>query len=279
MPPQTDFTNTIFEGGVEVTTHFRRGRRGSRPFRRVSRRAVGDGSEGGNKAGGSGTAQQDIAGEGNAAALRVINEARVKGVSRISEAPFRRRLAKIAGGAGTLETIDSLLRQGIVERDERLDPQGNPEASFLTLTSVGHSVLESAFGPVSTGPLDEIARRLQDMLTACKRPVIAEFLSRQLEAVRSGGSVCMETGEEAPLTFTSPAATPGYLKILEFFGFIGARPLEESLEFKEVSGGLNRGERDSVKMLESLRPTIAQVAEFDIGVPLDEMGENCCLSK
>ena len=206
------------------------------------------------------------------AVLRLLNESRVNGVRRISEAPFRRRLARLAGGVATLEIIDSLVQQCIIERDERLDPQGNPVASYLTLTATGDSVLVSVFGPVSAGPFDELARRLEDMLAACKRPAIAEFLGRQLEAARSGGPVCMDTGEDAPLVFTSPSATPGYLKILEFFGFLGARPPEESLEFKEVSGRLNRGERDSVKMLEGLRSTIARVAEADIGVSLDEMG-------
>lgn len=271
MPPEIDFTDTVVEDGVEVTTHFRRGRRGSRPFRRVSRRVPGEGSEGGDKAGLTGILPHDTAGEGTAPALRLLNEARIKGVSRISEAPFRRRLAKTVRG-GTLEAVDALVRQGVVERDERLDPQGNAEASYLVLTAAGSSILESVFGPMNGGSLNELARHLQDMLAACRRPVIAEFLGRQLEAVRSGGPVCIEVGEEAPLTFISTAATPNYLKILDFFGFIGARSPDEPLEFKEISGTLYRGERDSVKLLESLRPAIAQVAEFDVGVPLDEMG-------
>jgi hypothetical protein len=262
VPPETDFTDTVIQGALEITTYFRRGRRGSRPFRRVTRR-IGSGDEGG--------ALQASEDKQRMAALRFLNEARAKGVRRMSEASFRGRLAR-AGGDYTIALVDAMVSEGIAERDERLDPQGNPLASYLTLTARGDSVLSSVFGPVNTGSLDELARRLEDMLSTCRTPVIAGFLQRQLGAARAGGPVCLETGEDAPFTFISIAATSGYLKVLEFFGFVGAHPPGESLDFKEVSGGINRGERDSVKMLENLRTTIARVAEADIGVPLDELG-------
>lgn len=271
LPSETDFTDTVIQGGAEITTYFRRGRRGSRPFRRVSRKA-GSAPEGGIAFGSDQTVRGGAPGGLVSAALRLLNDARVKGVRRTSEASFRKHLARHAEGSPTLEIIDSLVRQGIVERDERLDPQGNPLVSYLSLTPDGQSVLDSVFGPVSAGPLDEISRRLKDLLAECRRPVISEFLNRQLDAAVSGGPVSMETGEEAPLTYISPTATPTYLKVLEFFGFVGAHRPGEPLEFKGISGALNHGERDSVKMLEGLRSTIAAVAEFDIGVPLDEMG-------
>lgn len=280
MPPETEFTSTVINGPVEVTTHFRRGRRGARPFKRIIRRAVDtvhaaavDGTVTGAfaAAGGGLRTPSRVNFDKTSLPLRLLNDVRMRGVRRVAEAPFRARLAR-AGVTDSYAVLDSLVSEGIIEREERLDPQGNPTTSYFTLTGLGASWLDSVFGPVQNEPLEELTRLLEGMLDSCKRPAIKEFLERQLDRARSGGPVFLETPDEEPITFTSSSATPGYVRILEFFGFVGAQAPDEPMDFKEVSGSLNRGERDSVKMLESLRTSIAKVAEAELGMSLDDMG-------
>jgi|GEM_PF-1409142 hypothetical protein len=205
-------------------------------------------------------------------ALKILNDVRARGGRRTSETSFRSRLARRSQGIPPLEVVDLLVRQGVVERDERLDAQGNPNASYLVLTGAGEKVLDQAFGRVERAPLRWLSSRLRALQTRCRRDEIARFLERQLAMANSGGPVSMVTGEDESMEFISRMASPTYVEVLEFFGYLGSLPPGETVDFKEISGALNRGRRDSVKMLEGLRTTISKVAEWEIGASLESMG-------
>lgn len=266
-PSEADFTNTLVSDGVEITTCYRRSRRGARPYRRISRRAdmggEGGGSESADDRGWTSTVMS---------ALKILNDVRARGGQRAAETSLRSRLARRSEGMSPMAVVDLLVRKGVVERDERLDPQGSPVASYLTLTAAGEKVLDCVCGEVERAPFRWLSSRLCALQSKCKREYIAGFLKKQLAMAESGGPVYMETGEDGGLTFFSQAASPTYVQVLEFFGYVGARPAGETLDFKEISGALNRGRRDSVKMLEGLRSVISNVAEWEIGVSLESMG-------
>lgn len=209
--------------------------------------------------------------------LLLLHRARAAGVQRLSEVALRKRLAKVAAapagvGGGTLALIDSMIARGVVERQENLDRQGNVQNSFLTVTPAGETLLESLFGPITREPLAELAQRIQGYLDSCRRPEIAAMLGRQLDLVRSGQVPSLDAGETGPLAFMPRTEGSAYEKIIEFFGFIGGRPAGEVWDFKEVSGRLHSGIKDSVKHLDSLRYRIATIAEIETGLSLEEMG-------
>jgi hypothetical protein len=205
-------------------------------------------------------------------ALKILNDVRARGGRRTSETSFRSRLARRSEGIPPVETVDLLVRKGVVERDERLDPQGNPSASYLILTGAGERVLDQVCGGIERAPLRWLSSRLRALKAGSRRDDIACFLEKQLAMADSGGPVSMAISEDESMEFISRAASPAYVEVLEFFGYLGSLQAGETVDFKEISGALNKGRRDSVKMLEGLRTTISKVAEWEIGASLESMG-------
>ncbi len=258
------FSDTRLSGSLEVVTYYNSSRSGAKPVRRVTRRPSGE----------SHALVADLSSKaGVHDALRLLNESRTKGTKRLSESSFRNRLSRRGRKqVNTQAIVDSLIGLGILEREETLDRANTPIRSYLTVTEVGWKHLDAAFGTVPPGPREDLAGRLEKYLSECRRPVIHQFLSRQLDAVRSGGPVFFLQEVDSQIDYLSPKASRNYLRILEFFAYLGSQPEDVSLEFKEISGRLHLGERDSVKHLESLRGPIAQVAESDLGISLEELG-------
>ncbi|MCR4397339.1 MAG: hypothetical protein NUV93_00020, partial [Firmicutes bacterium] len=259
------FTHTDVKGDLEVTTVYAPSRRGARPVRRVTRSA------------GAASLAAGAFDQPAHQALSLLHRARACGVQRLSEVAFRKRLAKAAaappgGSGGTLAVIDSLIARGIVERRENLDRQGNVQNSFLAVTDAGETLLESLFGPISREPLAELARRIQEHLNSCRRREVEAMLRRQLDLARSGRNPVLDAGDAGSIAFVPRSEGSAYERIVEFFGFIGSRPAGEVWDFKEVSGRLHPGEKDSVKHLEGLRYKIAAVAEGETGLSLEDMG-------
>jgi hypothetical protein len=262
------FSDTKISGSLEVVTFYNSSRSGAKPVRRVTRR-ITTGASGESRA--LGAELSSTAGVQDA--LKLLNESRARGTRRLSENSVRNRLSRRGRKhVNTQAIIDSLIGLGVLEREETLDRAHTPIRSYLTVTEAGRKHLDAAFGTVPPDPREDLAGRLETYLSECRRPVIRRFLSGQLDAVRSGGPVFFLQEADSQIDYLSPKASPNYLRILEFFAYLGSQPEGVSLEFKEISGRLHLGERDSVKHLEDLRQSIAQVAESDLGVSLEELG-------
>jgi len=268
------FTHTDSQGDLEVTTVYVPSRHGARPSRRVTRSAA---------AGDAVPAAVIVPEDSARQVLLLLHRARAKGVQRVSEPALRKTISSAATGAttagtpaagrpGTLAIIDSIIAKGVIERHESLDRQGNVRNSFLMVTSGGDDILESLFGPIVRDSLAELAQCLDEHLRACRRPEIAALLARQVELIRSGRVPALELGDGGSIVFAPRQDNSSYAKIVDFFGFIGSRPPGEVLDYKEISGRLFVGEKDSVKYLEGLRPRIAAVAESEIGLSLEDLG-------
>ncbi|MGE5484726.1 MAG: DUF2399 domain-containing protein [Ignavibacteriales bacterium] len=264
---------------MEVTTVYVPSRRGARPSRRITRGAS------------AGTPAEPAllaVDEPSRRALLLLHRARAREVQRISEPVLRKAIsnavtgAKAAGiaaartvavgPAGTLALIDSLIAMGVLERHENLDRQGNVRNSFLRVTPAGETILESLFGPISRDSLAELAQRLEEHLQTCQRPEVAALFTRQAGLLRSGRPPALDLGDAGTITFAPRQDDSSYVKIIDFFGFLGSRPQGEVWDYKEISGRLFAGEKDSVKYLEGIRSKIAAVAESEIGLSLEELG-------
>lgn len=254
-------------GALDVITTFAPTRHGARPVRRITKKSAI-----------SSTPAYRETGFAVDKALELLNKTRIRGTKRLNEAAFRSRLAKALSrtepstSVNTFPVIDSLVERGTLEREERFDRQGNVKVSYLSVTPQGNTHLDRLFGPIAEDSFRELELYISTFLRNCQRPIIASFLERQAELARRGGPVALNRDEDSDISYFSMASSPNYVRIIDFFGFVGSQPESQILEFKEISGRLNPTQRDSVKFLENLRADIMQVAESELGVTLEELG-------